>query len=38
MDKREIIITASECPTVAIIDGKVGVLDPNAEEKTWSNP
>jgi hypothetical protein len=31
-------ITESEGPTVAIIDGKVGVLDPNAEEKTWSNP
>lgn len=38
MDKREMIITESEGPTVAIVDGKVGVLDPNAEEKTWSNP
>jgi hypothetical protein len=38
MDKREMIITESECPTVAIIDGKAGVLDPNAEDKTWSNP
>ena len=32
-------ISESERPRdVAIIDGKVGVLDPNAEEKTWSNP
>lgn len=38
MDKREMTITESERPTVAIIDGKVAVLDPNAEEKTWSNP
>ncbi len=38
MDKREMIITESERPTVAFIDGKVAVLDPNAEEKTWSNP
>ena len=38
MDKREMIITESERPTVAIIDGKAVVLDPNAEEKTWSNP
>lgn len=38
MDKREMIITESEHPTVAIIDGKVAVLDPDAEDKTWSNP
>jgi hypothetical protein len=38
MDKREMIITESEHPTVAIIDGKVAVLDPNAEDKIWSNP
>ena len=39
MDKREMIIAESERPTtVAIIDGKVAVLDPNAEEKNWSNP
>ena len=38
MDKREMIITESESPTVAIIDGKVAVLDPDAEEKIWSNP
>lgn len=32
-------ISESERPRdVAIIDGKVGVLDSNAEEKTWSNP
>ena len=32
-------ISESERPRdVAIIDGKVGVLDPNAEDKTWSNP
>ena len=38
MDKREMTITESERPTVAIIDGKVAVLDPNTEDKTWSNP
>lgn len=38
MDKREKIISESERPTVAIIDGKAAVLDPDAEDKTWSNP
>lgn len=38
MDKREMIITESDNPTVAIIDGKVAVLDPDVEEKIWSNP
>ena len=38
MDKHEMIISESESPTVAIIDGKGAVLDPNAEDKTWSNP
>lgn len=38
MDKREMIITESERPAIAIIDGKAVALDPNAEEKTWSNP
>lgn len=38
MDKDEMNITESERPTVAFIDGKVAVLDPNAEEKSWSNP
>lgn len=39
MDKDEMNITESERPTVvAFIDGKVAVLDPDAEEKSWSNP